>query len=442
MKRSICLVWLVGSALSACGGRGGSGGGEDGSGSIGEEGDGDGESNSQSGTGDGDGESQSGTGDGDGENDEGDGDGSDTKWDTLVVPDAPPCGGPGMGGDDPEFSYIWVSNSSQSTISKINTVTMIEEGRYMTRPTPGNPSRTSVSLSGDVAVANRSGGMTKVLADPSGCGDTNGMPGIQTSNNNQALAWDVEECRAWFTPMNYASQRPAAWAPGEWDEKACGYQDEPLWTSGTNGQTVDVVLLDGDDGAIVDTVNLGNSVQPAYFGIYGGAADGDGNFWGSQLGQGKLVRVDREDMTFQVWNMAASGYGMTVDSEGYVWTCSSQAARFDPDNQTWQVAQVGGGAGCMAETGEDGLLWMANGQGIVGVNRDTLTVAKTCPNTNGSYGISIDFEGNVWAVAYGQNANRVDPETCQTDTYGGLVGAYTYSDMTGYALANAGTPSG
>ena len=26
--------------------------------------------------------------------------------------------------------------------------------------------------------------------------------------------------------------------------------------------------------------------------------------------------------------------------------------------------------------------------------------------------------------------------------YGGLVGAYTYSDMTGYALSNAGTPSG
>ena len=28
------------------------------------------------------------------------------------------------------------------------------------------------------------------------------------------------------------------------------------------------------------------------------------------------------------------------------------------------------------------------------------------------------------------------------DTVGGLVGAYTYSDMIGFALANAGTPSG
>jgi hypothetical protein len=28
------------------------------------------------------------------------------------------------------------------------------------------------------------------------------------------------------------------------------------------------------------------------------------------------------------------------------------------------------------------------------------------------------------------------------DTYAGLTGPYTYSDMTGFALANAGTPSG
>jgi streptogramin lyase len=96
----------------------------------------------------------------------------------------------------------------------------------------------------------------------------------------------------------------------------------------------------------------------------------------------------------------------------------------------------------MADAEEDGLLWMSTCSGIIGVNRQTLQVDKTCAQTNGSYGISIDFEGNVWAVAYGTNANRVDPDTCQYDTYAGLVGAYTYSDMTGYAVANAGTPSG
>lgn len=95
----------------------------------------------------------------------------------------------------------------------------------------------------------------------------------------------------------------------------------------------------------------------------------------------------------------------------------------------------------MADAAEGGLLWMANGQGVVGVNRDTLAVEKTF-NTNGSYGVSIDFEGYVWAVANGSNATKLDPVSGQIWTYSGLVGAYTYSDMTGYALSNVGTPSG
>ena len=56
--------------------------------------------------------------------------------------------------------------------------------------------------------------------------------------------------------------------------------------------------------------------------------------------------------------------------------------------------------------------------------------------------ISIDFEGYVWAVASGSTVSKIDPETGQFWTYNGLVGAYTYSDMTGYALSNVGTPSG
>jgi streptogramin lyase len=133
---------------------------------------------------------------------------------------------------------------------------------------------------------------------------------------------------------------------------------------------------------------------------------------------------------------------MTVDSDGYVWTCSSTGAcRFDPDSETWQSASIGGYTGCMADAGDDGLLWMATGQGVQGVNRETLQVEKSCPNTNGTYGISIDFQGNVWGVN-GSGAKRIDPDTCMFDTYAGLTGPYTYSDMTGFALANAGTPSG
>jgi hypothetical protein len=402
------------------------------------QGDGDGDPGDGDGApGDGDGA----PGDGDGEPGDGDGDadGGNHKFDTLAVPDAAfNCGG---GNSEPEFSFLWAANSDEGTITKIDTKTVTEVGRYIVRPdSNGSPSRTSVGLSGHVAVANRNGGVTKIYTDEQFCEESNGMPGIQTSNSNQYLPWGTEECIAWYKPMDYISQRPVAWGAGNFNEGSCFYDDEELWTAATQGNTIDVYVLDGEDGATKEMVTL-QGVQADYYGIYGGAVDGNGDFWGSQLGQGMLVRVNRDDMTYDLWPMAAGGYGMTVDSEGFVWTCSYEVARFDPNTEQWQTAQVGGYTGCMADAAEDGLLWMSDGQGVIGVNRDTLQVEKTW-NAAGSYGISIDFEGYVWAVAYGSTASKIYPETGQFWTYNGLVGAYTYSDMTGYALSNVGSPSG
>jgi len=368
--------------------------------------------------------------------------GSGPKFDLGVMPDIGEAGCSGKGGGEPEFSYLWAANSTEGTISKIDTQTVQEVGRYRVRPdSAGNPSRTSVSLAGHVAVANRSGGVAKIYATPESCADTNGSPGVQTSNSPAALAWGEEECIAWYTPFAYASQRPVAWTPGVYDDTTCTWGEEKLWTSGTNAST-DVILMDGDTGAVIDMVTLAGFPQD-FYGIYGGASDAEGNFWGTKLGGVQLVRVDIDDLSYEMWPVPTSSYGMTVDSDGYVWACSSQFSRFDPMTETWQTGNGGGYAGCMAEAGADGLLWMAGGNSVIGIDRQTLTVAQTWP-VPGSYGISIDYYGYVWAVAYGNSAHRVDKTTGQVTSYNGLVGAYTYSDMTGYALAYAGggAPSG
>ena len=54
------------------------------------------------------------------------------------------------------------------------------------------------------------------------------------------------------------------------------------------------------------------------------------------------MRVNLDDFSYSVYPMATSGYGMTVDSKGYVWTCSYEVGRFDPDTETWQTAIAGG----------------------------------------------------------------------------------------------------
>jgi hypothetical protein len=419
---------------TACGGGSDGRDGGDGSGILtagaSETGD-DGADGASSGASDGSGSSQSGGSGQDGDDDDG-----EIKWDLGVQPDVElGCGDGGNfgGGGDPDFSYIWIANSSQGTISKINTETMVEEGRYLVRPDgAGNPSRTSVNLNGDVAVANRAGGVTKVFARLSDCPDPNNT----STGPNDIRPWP-DGCVAWHVPFAYSTQRPVAWTQGEFNKASCRYDDTKLWTSGGNPGH-DVILIDGDSGVVEQTIPIAVPVNT--YGIYGGAVDSAGNFWGSQLGQGTLVNVSLQDFTVKTWPMAASGYGMTVDHKGNVWTCSSTVARFNPQTETWQTAAAGGSGGCM-EDGK-GTLWLANST-LVGVDIDTMQVVKSIPLPQYVHGVSIDFYGYVWAVSLFQpQAYRVDPQTETFDTFTGLTQPYTYSDMTGFALSNAGGPSG
>jgi streptogramin lyase len=360
----------------------------------------------------------------------------DTTNTTGPVPDlGNPCAGPG----EPDVSYIWIANSDQGTISKINTQTLKEEGRYIVRPDQaGSPSRTSVNLTGDVAVANRNGGVAKVYAREESCVESNGMPGIQTSKDANFLPWGQDECVAWFTPMQYTSQRPVAWTQGTFNEDSCGWENSKLWTSGNNLQngTVDVLRLDGQTGAIEDKVEV-MGVGADYYGLYGAAVDAKGNMWASQLSQQSLVFVDGQTLQYKVWPMQIAGYGMTVDSKGYVWICSyAGAARFDPMTETWQTAAVAGSGGCMEDGA--GTLYMSAGQGgVIALDTETLAQKNLYPLPEYVHGISIDYYGYVWGVSIGANAYRVDiMNNGAFDTFTGLVGAYTYSDMTGVALAN------
>ena len=76
-----------------------------------------------------------------------------------------PCAGE-MGGFD--FSYLWIANTGQGSVSKINTTTMLEEARYYADPNPASAStsRTSVNIDGHcVVVSNRASySLTKIAA--------------------------------------------------------------------------------------------------------------------------------------------------------------------------------------------------------------------------------------------------------------------------------------
>ncbi len=352
--------------------------------------------------------------------------------------------------------YLWVANSGESTISKIDTDNLVELGRYLTRSDgAGNPSRTSVSLSGTaVAVANRYGGVTKVWADASLCDpNTNGVPGVQTSTGaGDVLPWGQDDCVAWFADFDYTTQRPIAWMAAELDPRDCTPVSERLWVSGCNkfaDDWIHVHRLDGDDGSVLDSVEV-EGLDCVDLGGYGGAVDPEGNFWVSNLApQSKLARIDSDTLEVRVWDVPAGVYGITVDRDGRPWvTCNNgfdgcSAARFDPVTETWALADdhvVSSQSGIAQD--REGRMWMngwwyddAYTPFVVAIDPETLAVGPPIATPAGAKGIAVDALGYVWSVAPQTNAAyRIDPATGVVDTVDGLSGPYTYSDMTGAAL--------
>ncbi|RMG93704.1 MAG: hypothetical protein D6705_18135 [Deltaproteobacteria bacterium] len=365
-----------------------------------------------------------------------------------------------------EWSYIWIANSPEHTVSKINTRTMTEEGRYRTRPDgSGNPSRTSVSIDGRaVVVANRMGGVTKIWARPEYCEDKNNDNVITTSTGpNDVLPFDQEECIAWHTFVPETTvQRPVAWTSGELNPQTCEYENQKVWTTTGRNAPPDkgpnycgaggnwVHLLNGDTGEVEQTVFIPESEVPCAawgdwgFGFYGAAVDPDNNLWLSTFGAGKFVKVDYQTLDYTVYS--GSSYGITVDSLGRPWV-GDNPRRFDEATQTWQSSGLPGAGGSGIAEDLQGRIWAATQGGVGWVDRDTLAVGDTVTLPfQGIYrGISVDIDGYIWAVRLGGNeAFRIDPDDYSFEMVGGLNGPYTYSDMSGGQLSavTCGTPAG
>ena len=143
----------------------------------------------------------------------------------------------------------------------------------------------------------------------------------------------------------------------------------------------------------------------------------------------------------------ANAYGITVDPKGRVFLCGNQGVtRFDPATQTFDEnfgAVVLGFNGCMTDGGD--VIWVGGGgslgtPGLHSYNADTLDFIQSYPVGNVK-GVSVDYDGMIWGVGGildADRAHRLDPTTGMVDTFIGLVGAYSYSDMTGFGLEAAG----
>lgn len=380
------------------------------------------------------------------------------------------------GGSSGSQSVIWIANSADSTVSKVDTRTMKQIARYRTFPGLGDPSRTSVSLGGDVAVANRAwqngavaanASVVKIAGDKGGCIDRNGNGVIDTYEGEATtlpaqFMWtdpskpSPDECVLWLTPLN----TDPSGAMVQTLPRAAGFDgvitdfglSQYLYVGLYNNS--EVIRIDAATGKVVKRI----SVAPTR--PYGLVIDKDGSVWASEYSNGNLAKVDVANADKVTVYSSANGkanpcpYGVTSDSRGYIYGAFGKCvSRFNPTTETWERLDIAG-AGQLRGLALDNKnqlyaaddqlgLWHVDASAVPPATGTSLKMLKLVDTRMGgaasqNVGAAIDFDNKPWVISQANRAIKIDPATNYSMQENNLVrGSYTYSDMSGYQLRNA-----
>jgi len=337
--------------------------------------------------------------------------------------------------------FIWVANSAENTVSKINTETGCELGRYRTgpgtdlgKPAEGvpsaeNPSRTTVDINGDVWVGNRqSNTAIKIALTPT---DTNGDGTITTSQDtNGNCLIEPEEVLAWGTDEAILLRFEVDTGPRALAINA----DNNVWIGGSSGKTMR--LYDSTTGSLIKEIPIERS-------CYGALIDSNGTLWISNDGEDSLTRVDDPTGNHSITYIDASDgtvYGIGIDREGFIYTSGWEENLFrklDPATNTWlySVPISGGAYGRGVTVGLEGDIWVAQSalNKLTRHNAADGSLIASIPVGKGPTGVATAKDGKIWVSnLLSNNVMRVDPATNAVDfTQEGHSGPYNYSDMTG-----------
>lgn len=353
-----------------------------------------------------------------------------------------------------EATTVWVANSAEGTVSRIDAIAAVETARYRTGGS--EPSRVAVDYLGDAWVANRTfdgiSTVVKIAGRRERCVDGDG-DGLETSTGPEdVLPFGEDECLLLDVPVGGVGGVARALAI-DGDRGLDGASGGNAWVGLHDAQ--EVVVVDGLSGEIrarIDTPGL----SP-----YASAFDPWGTLWLASR-DGLLARIDRAaaapvvdllEVPFACFLL----YGLAPDAQGRLvltgFSCDG-VLLYEPARGVWSQRRTGPSTRGVSVL--DGTAWVAHTAGeLSAVTIEPLQVAETFDlaaegvTPLESIGVGVDGLGMVWTASSqggpdGRGvATRFDPSSGRVTAQVPIGRApHTQGDLSGAELVGGFVEAG
>jgi len=343
-------------------------------------------------------------------------------------------------------SSVWVANSGEGTISKIDAATAIEVARYATGGS--EPSRVAVDYLGDAWVANREfdgvSSVTKIAGERGRCVDVDGG-GITTSTGpSDVLPFGEDECVLFRTEVGGVGEVARALAI-DGDLGLDGISGGNAWVGLHDGQAL--VVVEGSGGEVIERIET-PGLSP-----YASAFDAWGTLWLSSR-DGYLASINRavfprEPTLLEVPLSCYLLYSLTVDGAGHViatgFSCDD-VVTYDPLRDLFRHLptpasprgiSVGDGDLFVAHTAGRMSRIAPDGSRVL----ETVELASADAEPFESIGVGVDGFGQVWIASSQGGAGGVGVATRLSADDGSVIAQvpvglspHTTGDLTGAEL--------
>ncbi len=370
----------------------------------------------------------------------------DTPFDVEEPLEVTPGGGLTLARSLELSSFVYVANSGEGTLSKIDPRVAMEVARYSTGGT--EPSRVAVDYLGDVFVLNREFGgvssVTKIAGEEARCVDRDDDGEISTSSGPDVVTDD--ECVLFTRPVGERGGVARAIAiDGNRGLDDAGGGDP--WVGLHDGETI--VHLSGGTGEELERVATPD------FAPYAAAFDPLGTLYMISR-EGELLSLDRRARPLaptvkEVPLACFLTYGLDVDLDGRVvmsgFSCD-RVTTYDPLTERFRSIESPGSPRGLAIA--EPFFYTAHTDGRLSrISIDPLEVLNTVSlesvvRPTESIGVGVDAFGDVWiassvtgdeAIRNGV-ATRVDGETLEVTAQVPVgLAPHTQGDLSGAKLS-------